>query len=96
MPLASGAVLQMDQTASENQILFRHFRKCGEDSNLDRCLGLRACCHSQKAAQSVRQSVRNPTDLELDVVRENPYGSITYQNSRRRNSADIRKSAVFV
>src|ERR1035438_6189373 len=40
--LASGAVLQMDQTALAHQGLLRHQRKRSQDTNLDRRFGLRS------------------------------------------------------
>ena len=51
LPLASGAVLQMDQTAPANQGVLRHLRECRQDPDLDRSLRVRACRHRQKAPQ---------------------------------------------
>ncbi|BBJ22312.1 hypothetical protein W01_11060 [Candidatus Nitrotoga sp. AM1P] len=49
-PLASRAVLQVDQAASAHQAFHRQQRECGEDANLVRCRYLRADCHCQKGA----------------------------------------------
>ena len=40
MPLAGGAVLQVDQAAPAHQDILRHFRKRRQIANLDRRLGL--------------------------------------------------------
>jgi len=49
--------------------------ECGQVANMDRRLGLRARGHRQEAAQPLGESVRNPTDPELDHVRTNFVGS---------------------
>src|SRR5271170_473556 len=51
LPLAGGAFLQMDQTAPADQGVLRHLRKCGEDTNLDRHLGLRPGRYRQKTVE---------------------------------------------
>src|SRR5271170_5121355 len=51
LPLAGGAFLQMDQAAPADQGVLRNFRKRGEDTNLDRHLGLRPRRHRQEAAE---------------------------------------------
>jgi len=51
LPLAGRAFLQMDQAAPPHQGVLRNFRERGEDTNLDRHLGLRPRRHRQEAAE---------------------------------------------
>jgi len=90
LPLASRALLQMDQAASANQSFLRNFGERGQVTNLDRRLCLRSGRHRQKAIASLGQPVRNPTDPQPDHVRENPAGSTTCTNDQRRNSTGFR------
>ena len=83
MPLASGTVFQMDQTASAYQSLLWHLGECGQVADLDRGIGLCAGRHRQKAAQYSGQPLRNPTDSEPHAVRTNPIGSTTYTDPDR-------------
>jgi uncharacterized protein DUF4372 len=53
--LACGTLLQVDQTASEDQGFLRYDRERSEDANLDRCVGLRPRCHRQEAAELFRE-----------------------------------------
>ena len=76
--MAGGAVFQMDQTTPENQSLLWHVRECGEESDLDRHLGLCTCGHHQKTPQPHNRPLHHITDFESDAVRENTTGSITY------------------
>jgi hypothetical protein len=61
-PLASRTVLQMDQTAFADQTLLRDIRKCREDPNLDRRLGLRPRRNRQEAARPGRLALHIATD----------------------------------
>ena len=76
VPLAGGAVLQVDQTAPAHQIVFRNFRERCQDTSLDR--GFRLCSrrNHQKTAQSQGQPLLAPTDFEPDRFRNNTLGSI--------------------
>ena len=78
--MASGALFQMDQTAPQNQIVFRHRRECGQESTLDRHFGLRAHSHHQKTACTQSRPLHNVTNVESDPVRENAIKSITYEH----------------
>ena len=51
LPLAGGALLQVDQAAPTHQGILRNLRERGEDANLDRHLGLRPRRHRQEAAE---------------------------------------------
>ena len=51
-PLASRAVLQMDQAASAHQAFYRQQRECGEDANLVCRRHLRADRHCQKGVST--------------------------------------------
>src|SRR5271166_2458193 len=70
-------VLQMDQTASADQTLLRDIRKCREDPNLDRRLGLRPRRHHQEAARPGRLALHTATDPLGHPLRENAYTSST-------------------
>lgn len=64
LSLADRDLFQMGKTTSANQILFRHHRKCSQDSDMDRNFSLRACCNYQKKAQNQRQSLHNSTGFK--------------------------------
>ena len=64
MSLAGRAVLQMDQTESENQNILRYIAERGEDSGLDRHQRLRACGHRSEGAQTRQKSRRDLANLE--------------------------------
>ena len=78
LPLAGRTVLQVDQAAPENQIIFRNIRERGEESDMDCRLNLCAGGHHQKAAQSQNRTLRNITDFGPNTFRENTAGSIAY------------------
>jgi hypothetical protein len=54
----------MDQNASEDKILLRHLRKCGEDPNLDCHIRLCAGGNHQKETENRAQSLHNFTDFK--------------------------------
>ena len=56
-PLAGRVVLQMDQTASSDQAVLRHFGKCGQDTNLDRGVSLCVGGHRSEKTESQRFSL---------------------------------------
>jgi len=60
-PLAGRAVFQMDQATPQNQNIFRNIGKRGQDPDLDRCYGLRSCCHYEKTTQSRGEPLHNFT-----------------------------------
>src|SRR5271156_4867743 len=68
MPLAGGAVFQMDQAASSYQTVLWHFRERGEDTDLDRRVGVGVGGHREKALEYLGEPLRNATDLEPDHV----------------------------
>ena len=78
MPLAGGAVLQMDQTAPAYQSLFWHIRERREDSSVDCNLGLCVGGDNQKGIESGFESLHNSTDSERDFIRESVYFTGTY------------------
>src|SRR6266498_3439049 len=73
MPLAGGAILQMDQTAPADQGVLRHQRKRSEDSNLDRHLRVRSRGHCQETIEAGSKPLHNSTNIECDHVRENAH-----------------------
>lgn len=74
-PLASGTVLQMDQTKSAHQVIFRYIGKCGQNADMDRNINLRSGRHHQKTAWIGGQSLHNPTDFECDHFWKNTVNS---------------------
>jgi len=83
-PLADRAILQVDQTASQNQGILRHVRKCCEDSNLDCHLDIRLGGNRQKATQTGSKSLLDSTDFEHHHFRENTYFAGAYDNRCER------------
>ncbi len=77
LPLAGRTILQMDQTAPQDQAVLRHHRECSQDTNMDRHRGLCFGRHSEKTAQFRGFTLHNPTDFEPDSFRENTARSIT-------------------
>ena len=75
--LAGPLVIIAIWAASSYQGFLRHHRKCGQDADLDRGIGLRARRHRQKAAQPLGEPLGDATDPEPDTIRENPIGSAT-------------------
>ena len=72
--MAGRAVFSLDQNAFAREGILWNLGKRCEVANLDRCVGLRARRHHQKAPQTVSQPVRNATDIEPQPVRENSAG----------------------
>ncbi len=88
--------LSLDQAASTRQGILRHHRERREVTNLDRRLGLRPGSHRPKAAQSLPQSVRAPTDFEPQPVREDPAGHAAFSIRRGGGNRSIDQPADFV
>ena len=65
-------VVQVDQAAPAHQGLLRDQRECGEDSDLDRRVGLCAGGDRTQAVGPGGQSLPNPTDSKRHALRENP------------------------
>src|SRR5271169_5393164 len=70
VPMAGGAVLQVDQAAPAHQTLLRHFRERCADANLDRHQRLRADGDHQEETSSERVPAYAATDLVADALRE--------------------------
>src|SRR4249919_3029769 len=70
VPMAGGAVLQVDQAAPAHQTLLRHFRERCADANLDRHQRLRAGGDHQEETSSERVPAYAATDLVADALRE--------------------------
>ena len=71
------ALVQVDQTASSYQTLLWHLRKCGENANMDRHLGLRLGSHRKEKTQNRSFALHNITDSELNSFRKNTARSTT-------------------
>jgi hypothetical protein len=61
-------VFQMDQAASSYQTVLWDFRERGEDTDLDRRVGVGVGGHREKALEYLGEPLRNATDLEPDHV----------------------------
>src|SRR4249920_1205024 len=96
LSLAGRVVLQVDQATSAYQSFLRHHRERGQNSNLDRDLGLRAHSHRQKTAQLIGQSLRTPTDFEHHCLRESFSYSTTYPMRTSQPINDSSKPIEFV
>ena len=70
--MASGAVLQMDQTAPEDQALLRDIGECCEDPNLDRGECLCPGRNHQKGIGARNLALHFFTDFIGPPFRENP------------------------
>ena len=68
MPLASRAILQMDQTTSTYQELLWYLRERRQVANLDFDQRLCSSSDRQKTTQLNGQSLSTITDLELNHV----------------------------
>ena len=77
--LANRVVLQVDQTASANQGVLRHIRECGQNTNMDCYLRLRAGCNYQEAVESGGKSILNITDCQCYAFRENTAFTSAYR-----------------
>ena len=52
MSLAGGAVFQMDKAEPPNQVVFRHFGKCRQNSNMDSRISLCRCCDHKETVSN--------------------------------------------
>src|SRR5665213_1064580 len=71
VPLASRTLFQMDQAIPAHQSVLRHQRERGQDTNLDRHLGLRLDCDHQKRTRALAELGRNSASFEHLAFREN-------------------------
>ena len=72
LQMANRAVLQMDQTASEDKVILWYFRKRGENSNLDCCIRVCPGGNNEKETQPATQPLHNSTDFKFNAFRESP------------------------
>ena len=79
LPLAGGAVFQMDQAASQDQGLLWHHRECSQDPDLDRHLGLCSRGHREEDLEIGPKSLHNSTDFERDPFRKRTNLSSTFK-----------------
>ena len=86
VPLAGGAVLQMDQAAPTNQIIFRHKRERCQIPGLDCSFSLCYRGHYQKTAQNHDQSLHNSTGFELNYFRENAIITDSYKKRLQKQN----------
>jgi hypothetical protein len=89
MPMASRTVLQVDQATSSYQAFLWHVRECGQNSDLDCCLGLRPHCNHQEASQPGCVVAYASTDPVSHRLRENRIntGGCRISNHRKQHHA---------
>ncbi len=76
--LADRTVLQMDQAAPANKIIFWNFDKRCQDSDLDSDQRLRACSNNQKRTEAEAFATRNTPNSKHLTFRENLAKTSTY------------------
>ena len=73
LSMADRALLQMDQAASPDKSILRHFGERGEDPDMDRHLGLCSCGNSEKASEAGSESLYNFADSKRHAFREDAH-----------------------
>ena len=82
-PLAGRTLLQVDQTESPEQKLFRYISQRGQNAGLDCRVRLRAGRDTQKGIESARESSPNSPKSEHQRIRESSNKSITHETASR-------------
>ena len=96
VPMAGGAVLQVDQAAPAHQTLLRHFRERCADANLDRHQRLRAGGDHQEETSSERVPAYAATDLVADALRETAAQTSCCGRRANRNQPRISQAAESI
>jgi len=91
MPMADRTVLQMDQTAPENQGLLWHFGECRKNPNMDCHLRVCSGSYSQKRTETGPESLHNSTDFECDPFRENAHITSVFKERLRKFNPCLRQ-----
>ena len=91
MPMADRTVLQMDQTAPENQGLLWHLGECRKDPNMDCHLRVCSGSYSQKRTETGPESLHNSTDFERDTFRENAHIPSTFKEQLHKFNPCLRQ-----
>ena len=76
--LADRTVLQMDQTAPANKVVFWSFYQRSQNPGLDRDQCLCACSDNQKGTETGAFTARNTPNYKYPTFRENPAKTSTY------------------
>ena len=79
--LADRTVLQVAQTASAYQGVFRHIRQCRQDPDMDCRQRLCPDCHHKEGTATSAQFGRNPANPQHCPFRASPATTSTYENS---------------
>ncbi len=98
-PLAGRVVLQMDQAASSYQTVLRYFRKRGQDSNLDRSIGLCVGGYCSEKTESRRFPLPFATGFIGDPFREDALAASVSRirlQFRKRTSRQLIESISFL
>jgi hypothetical protein len=80
MPLEDRTVLQMDQATFANQSILRNFRKCRQNTNLDRRQHLLNRRYYEKRTEFAAEFIRNPVNSQHHDFSKRPYYTSTYEN----------------
>src|SRR3990172_666965 len=96
LPLAGGALLQMDKAKLAHQEFLRHFGERSKNSNLDCCISLCAGRHTQKASQFTSKSLHNFTNSQRLNFRKNTAITTTYRNHAGTGNCRIPKPVEFI
>jgi hypothetical protein len=76
--MADRIVLQMDQAASANKIVFRNIYQRSQDADMDSDQCLRACGDNQKGVETGAFITRNTPNYKCPAFRENTAKTSTY------------------
>lgn len=87
--MESRVVLQMDQAASGDQSVLRHFGERGEDAGVDRHLGLSVGGHCEEAADATGYASHDITSFQFFTFRENARPASICRLSKKISENDI-------
>jgi hypothetical protein len=79
LPLAGGVVFQVDQTTSQDQGFLWNHRKCRQDPDLDRHLGLCSRGYCEEDLEFGPKSLHNSTGSGCDPFRKGTHLSSTFK-----------------
>ena len=96
LPMAGGVVFQVDQTTSQDQGLLWHHRKCRQDPDLDRHLGLCSRGYCEEDLESGPKSLHNSTGSERDPFRKRPHLSSTFKYQLHKPRGPVQQPSEFI
>src|SRR5271157_1372360 len=96
VPLASRAVLQVDQATSAHPEVLRPFAQRGEDATLDCHLRLRAGGDCSQAPGLATQPLPHDTNSQPHIVRKSAAFTGLFANTRRKRTRPLMQPAATV